>query len=181
MARAAAGLDSGVPAAASAALGVEFDPQDPASVLGKLGGMSRMIGATMQHTANPTGLKAGYKVNVIPQTATAEVDGRFLPGHEEEFFAEVDRMLGTGGQPRVHPSRHRARDHGGRGPVRRDVRVPAGGRPAGQGGALLLVRGNRREMVQSGSASGASGSARLSSRRNWIFPECSTVSTSGWR
>ena len=81
--------------AASAALGVEFDPQDPGSVLGKLGGMSRMIGAATKNTTNPTGLKAGYKVNVIPQSATAEVDGRFLPGHEEEFFAEVDRMLGT--------------------------------------------------------------------------------------
>jgi acetylornithine deacetylase/succinyl-diaminopimelate desuccinylase-like protein len=80
---------------ASNALGVEFDPQDPASVIGKLGGMSKMIGATTQHTANPTGLKAGYKVNVIPQTATAELDGRFLPGREEEFFAELDRLLGT--------------------------------------------------------------------------------------
>ncbi|TVZ00034.1 M20/M25/M40 family metallo-hydrolase [Trebonia kvetii] len=80
---------------AAQALGVEFDPQDPASVIGKLGGMSKMIGATTQHTANPTGFKAGYKVNVIPQTATAELDGRFLPGREEEFFAELDRLLGT--------------------------------------------------------------------------------------
>jgi len=56
--------------------------------------MSRMIGAATKNTTNPTGLKAGYKVNVIPQSATAEVDGRFLPGHEEEFFAEIDRLLG---------------------------------------------------------------------------------------
>jgi acetylornithine deacetylase/succinyl-diaminopimelate desuccinylase-like protein len=80
----------------STALGVEFDPQDPAGIMGKLGGMSKMIGATTQHTANPTGLKAGYKVNVIPQTATAELDGRFLPGREDEFFAELDRLLGAG-------------------------------------------------------------------------------------
>jgi acetylornithine deacetylase/succinyl-diaminopimelate desuccinylase-like protein len=80
---------------AAQALGVEFDPQDPASIIGKLGGMSKMIGATTQHTVNPTGLKAGYKVNVIPQTATAELDGRFLPGREDEFFAEIDRLLGT--------------------------------------------------------------------------------------
>ena len=45
---------------------------------------------------NPTVLRAGYKVNVVPQTATAEVDGRFLPGYEEEFFAELDRVLGPG-------------------------------------------------------------------------------------
>ena len=57
--------------------------------------MSKMIGATTQHTANPTGFTAGYKVNVIPQTATAELDGRFLPGREDEFFKEIDRLLGT--------------------------------------------------------------------------------------
>ena len=56
--------------------------------------MSKMIGATTQHTANPTGLHAGYKVNVIPQTATADLDGRFLPGREEEFFATLDELLG---------------------------------------------------------------------------------------
>jgi acetylornithine deacetylase/succinyl-diaminopimelate desuccinylase-like protein len=78
----------------SQALKVDFDPQDPASIIGKLGGMSKMIGATTQHTANPTGLKAGYKVNVIPQTATADLDGRFLPGREDEFFAQIDELLG---------------------------------------------------------------------------------------
>ncbi len=76
------------------ALGVEFDPQDPGTVIGKLGPISRMIGATVKNTVNPTGLKAGYKVNVIPQSATAEIDGRFLPGFEDEFFAEIDRLLG---------------------------------------------------------------------------------------
>jgi acetylornithine deacetylase/succinyl-diaminopimelate desuccinylase-like protein len=75
-------------------LGVDFDPEDPATIVGKLGGISRMIGATTQHTANPTGLKAGYKVNVIPQTAMADLDGRFLPGREEEFFEQLDRLLG---------------------------------------------------------------------------------------
>ena len=79
---------------ASQALKVDFDPQDPASIIGKLGGMSKMIGATTQHTVNPTGLKAGYKVNVIPQTATADLDGRFLPGREDEFFAQIDELLG---------------------------------------------------------------------------------------
>ena len=41
-------------------------------------------------------LNAGYKVNVIPQVASAQVDGRFLPGHEEEFLTEVDALLGPG-------------------------------------------------------------------------------------
>ena len=81
-------------AKAAEALGTEFDPEDPASIIQKLGGMSKMIGATTQHTANPTGLKAGYKVNVIPQTAVGEIDGRFLPGREEEFFKTLDELLG---------------------------------------------------------------------------------------
>jgi acetylornithine deacetylase/succinyl-diaminopimelate desuccinylase-like protein len=78
----------------SETLGTDFDPDDPASVIGKLGGMSKMIGATTQHTANPTMLSAGYKVNVIPQTATGQIDGRYLPGREDEFFQEIDRLLG---------------------------------------------------------------------------------------
>ena len=81
--------------AASDALGVEFDPEDPGTVIGQLGSMGRLIGATVQNTANPTRLNAGYKVNVIPQSATAEIDGRFLPGHEEEFFKEIDRLRGS--------------------------------------------------------------------------------------
>jgi acetylornithine deacetylase/succinyl-diaminopimelate desuccinylase-like protein len=81
---------------AAQALGVEFSPNDPELSLGKIGAISRIIGATLRNTTNPSVLKAGYKVNVVPQTATAEVDGRFLPGYEEEFFAELDRVLGPG-------------------------------------------------------------------------------------
>jgi acetylornithine deacetylase/succinyl-diaminopimelate desuccinylase-like protein len=80
------------------ALGVEFDPADPAAVLAKLGPIAKMVGATLTNTANPTMLSAGYKVNVVPQVATAQVDGRFLPGHENEFFAEIDALIGPGVQ-----------------------------------------------------------------------------------
>jgi len=79
---------------ASQALGVEFSPNDPGQLLDKIGTVSRIIGATLQNTANPSVLRAGYKVNVVPQTATAEIDTRFLPGCEEEFFEELDRVLG---------------------------------------------------------------------------------------
>ena len=79
---------------AATALNIEFSPNDPGLLLSKIGSISRIIGATLRNTANPTGLRAGYKVNVIPQTATAEVDGRFLPGYEDEFYAELDRILG---------------------------------------------------------------------------------------
>jgi acetylornithine deacetylase/succinyl-diaminopimelate desuccinylase-like protein len=81
---------------ACAALGIDFTPNDLPAVLAKLGPIARMVGATVTNTVNPTVLAAGYKVNVVPQVATADVDGRFLPGYEEEFFAEVDGLLGSG-------------------------------------------------------------------------------------
>jgi acetylornithine deacetylase/succinyl-diaminopimelate desuccinylase-like protein len=79
---------------ASRALGIDFDPADPAAVLGKIGPIAKMVGATLTNTANPTMLTAGYKVNVVPQVAAAQVDGRFLPGFEEEFLREIDGLIG---------------------------------------------------------------------------------------
>ncbi|MEV5734224.1 M20/M25/M40 family metallo-hydrolase [Streptomyces sp. NPDC052292] len=76
------------------ALGTELDPEDMAATLAKLGGIAKLIGATLSNTANPTQLGAGYKVNVIPGEATAHIDGRFLPGYEEEFLGDLDRLLG---------------------------------------------------------------------------------------
>ncbi|WP_425835813.1 M20/M25/M40 family metallo-hydrolase [Streptomyces fractus] len=76
------------------ALGTELDPEDMEETIAKLGGIAKLIGATLSNTANPTQLNAGYKVNVIPGEATANVDGRFLPGHEDEFLADLDRILG---------------------------------------------------------------------------------------
>ncbi len=84
---------------AGQALGLHIDPDtvDPTEVeelVERLGPAARMVGATLRSTANPTMLDAGYKVNVIPQQAVAHVDGRFLPGYEEEFLTEVDELLG---------------------------------------------------------------------------------------
>lgn len=76
------------------ALGTELDPEDMESTLVRLGGIAKFIGATLSNTANPTQLSAGYKVNVIPGEATAHIDGRFLPGYEEEFLGDLDRLLG---------------------------------------------------------------------------------------
>lgn len=48
----------------------------------------------MRNSANPTMLEAGYKINVIPGHATAYVDGRILPGGEDEFRDTLDRLTG---------------------------------------------------------------------------------------
>jgi acetylornithine deacetylase/succinyl-diaminopimelate desuccinylase-like protein len=60
----------------------------------RLGRAGTLFKGVLRNSANPTMLAAGYKVNVIPSTATAHVDGRFLPGHREEFLETVDRLLG---------------------------------------------------------------------------------------
>jgi acetylornithine deacetylase/succinyl-diaminopimelate desuccinylase-like protein len=79
---------------AATALGIDLSQSDYRDLVAKLGPISRMVGATLTNTANPTMLDAGYKVNVVPQVAAAQVDGRFLPGYEEEFLAELDGLLG---------------------------------------------------------------------------------------
>ncbi|HEX3589663.1 MAG TPA: M20/M25/M40 family metallo-hydrolase [Pseudonocardiaceae bacterium] len=74
--------------------GIDFPEDDLEGAVGKLGALSRMIGATLRDTANPTMLSAGYKANVIPSVAEATVDCRVLPGREQAFERELDEILG---------------------------------------------------------------------------------------
>ena len=74
--------------------GLDFPEDDLEGSIGKLGALSRMIGATLRDTANPTMLSAGYKANVIPSVAEATVDCRILPGREEAFDRELAELLG---------------------------------------------------------------------------------------
>ncbi len=82
--------------AVSDAYGVDIDLDDPEAALGRLGSISRMIGAALRNTANPTMLTAGYKANVVPGTAEATVDGRFLHGQAEEFERQLAVLAGEG-------------------------------------------------------------------------------------
>jgi acetylornithine deacetylase/succinyl-diaminopimelate desuccinylase-like protein len=75
-------------------LGVELDPTDTEALVHHLGTTARWVGATLRDSTNPTLLEAGYKHNVIPGTATALVDGRFLPGHEETLISSVRELAG---------------------------------------------------------------------------------------
>jgi acetylornithine deacetylase/succinyl-diaminopimelate desuccinylase-like protein len=74
--------------------GKKYDENDLRPLLSEIGPMARMIGATLQNTANPTMLEAGYKANVIPQSASAVIDGRFLPGYENELTQTVQKIIG---------------------------------------------------------------------------------------
>jgi acetylornithine deacetylase/succinyl-diaminopimelate desuccinylase-like protein len=74
--------------------GTEASPENAEALVEEFGGAARMIGAVIRNTTNPTMLRAGYKVNVIPSEATAHVDGRFLPGFEDEFWATLAELCG---------------------------------------------------------------------------------------
>lgn len=74
--------------------GVRFDPDNPDEMLDRLGTTARWVGATLRNTANPTALQAGYKHNVIPGTAAALLDCRFLPDREQDLMATVRELAG---------------------------------------------------------------------------------------
>ena len=78
----------------AAATGKTYDENDLRPLLSEVGFAARMIGATLQNTANPTMLEAGYKANVIPGSASAVVDGRFIPGFEDELNETIKSLIG---------------------------------------------------------------------------------------
>ncbi|GGO95025.1 M20/M25/M40 family metallo-hydrolase [Wenjunlia tyrosinilytica] len=78
--------------------GVDVDLDAPGFdvdvLLGKLGSAAVLVEPTVRNSANPTMLRAGYKLNVIPGSATAFVDGRMLPRGEAEFHETLDLLTG---------------------------------------------------------------------------------------
>lgn len=74
--------------------GKPYDKNNLQPLIDEVGPMGKMIGATLCNTTNPTMLEAGYKANVIPQSASAVVDGRTLPGYEKELLETVKDLVG---------------------------------------------------------------------------------------
>ncbi|MFJ5727246.1 M20/M25/M40 family metallo-hydrolase [Streptomyces paradoxus] len=78
----------------AAIYGIETGLTDVDALLDKLGPAAALVEPTLRNSANPTMLDAGYKINVIPGEAVAHVDGRYMPGGEEEFSSTLDRLTG---------------------------------------------------------------------------------------
>ena len=74
--------------------GTPYDDRSPQELLAHLGGARGFVQGTLQDTANFTMLDGGYKHNVIPQSATASLDCRFLPGHEDDLMAVIRELAG---------------------------------------------------------------------------------------
>ncbi|SDC08254.1 M20/M25/M40 family metallo-hydrolase [Actinokineospora iranica] len=82
-----------------AALGVEVDLATDAGVdatIARFGLAAKLVENVVRNSTRPTVLSAGYKVNVVPSVAQAQIDTRVLPGTEDDLLAEVDRLLGPG-------------------------------------------------------------------------------------
>jgi len=74
--------------------GTPYDDGSPEQVLACLGGARGFVLGTLRDTATLTMLDAGYKHNVIPQSAAASLDCRFLPGHEDDLMTTIRELAG---------------------------------------------------------------------------------------
>jgi acetylornithine deacetylase/succinyl-diaminopimelate desuccinylase-like protein len=75
---------------------LDLDPTvvGPDAVVLESGTAAGFILATLRTTTNPTLLSAGYKHNVVPDTASALIDIRTLPGEEQAVLDEVRALVG---------------------------------------------------------------------------------------
>jgi acetylornithine deacetylase/succinyl-diaminopimelate desuccinylase-like protein len=74
--------------------GTPYDDRSPEPILAHLGGARGFVLGTLQDTATLTMLEAGYKHNVVPQSASASLDCRFLPGHEDDLMITIRELAG---------------------------------------------------------------------------------------
>jgi acetylornithine deacetylase/succinyl-diaminopimelate desuccinylase-like protein len=130
------------------ALQIDLDPDNPEQAIDKLGPIATIIGATIRNTANPTGLSAGYKHNVIPGKASATIDCRTVPWpvrvvpRATAGGARARHRDGAGAPPAA------AGDDLRRCPGRRHGRGAAGGRSRRARRALYAVRRHGRQAVR---------------------------------
>lgn len=73
----------------------DFDAIDPEELVLRVGPGAGFIHASLRTTTNPTVLEAGYKHNVIPDTAEALVDVRTLPDQQADILAQIQKIVGT--------------------------------------------------------------------------------------
>jgi acetylornithine deacetylase/succinyl-diaminopimelate desuccinylase-like protein len=70
------------------------DPRESAKTADEIRPRDPEINAMLRFTMSPTMLNAGVKINVIPNRAEAQVDGRRLPNEtQEEIFARLKAII----------------------------------------------------------------------------------------
>jgi acetylornithine deacetylase/succinyl-diaminopimelate desuccinylase-like protein len=72
-----------------------IDPAgDPRDIIRATGLAAGFLEPSLSTTTNPTQLSAGYKHNVIPDSASAAIDIRPLPGEEDSVLVRVRDIVG---------------------------------------------------------------------------------------
>ncbi|MEY4396383.1 MAG: hypothetical protein RLZZ40_139 [Actinomycetota bacterium] len=72
-----------------------LDPSmDPREIVAASGLAAGFLMPALSTTSNPTQLNAGYKQNVIPDSASAVIDIRPLPGNEDQVLEHVRAIIG---------------------------------------------------------------------------------------
>ncbi|QPZ39914.1 M20/M25/M40 family metallo-hydrolase [Paramicrobacterium chengjingii] len=75
-------------------LDVDFTQVTPNDLLLATGTAAGFLQASLRTTTNPTMLGAGYKSNVIPDTAEARLDIRAMPGEESDVIRLIQELVG---------------------------------------------------------------------------------------
>jgi acetylornithine deacetylase/succinyl-diaminopimelate desuccinylase-like protein len=67
------------------------------TVLDAIGEQGRLLNPLLHHTAAPTIVRGGDKINVLPSQVTLELDGRLLPCYRpDDLLGELRALLGEG-------------------------------------------------------------------------------------
>ena len=76
---------------------LDTDPvhTSPEQIVLATGTAAGFLTASLRTTANPTMLQAGYKHNVIPESATVAIDIRPFAGEEERILEQIRELAGT--------------------------------------------------------------------------------------
>ena len=60
-----------------------------------MGAQGLLFGSLLRNTANPTMLRGGDQINVVPSEIVLGLDGRLLPGHgPDDLISELKRVVG---------------------------------------------------------------------------------------
>jgi len=72
-----------------------LDPERTDAILDQLGQAGQLFDPLLHNVVNPTIVRGGDKINVIPARIDVEMDGRLLPGyHADDFLKEIRALVG---------------------------------------------------------------------------------------
>ena len=74
-----------------------LSPRFTALALKLLGGRGRTFGPLFRNTINPTIVRGGEQINVVPKEVSVDLDGRLLPNiGPDQLISELSAIAGTG-------------------------------------------------------------------------------------